>query len=246
MKPNYIKNRTDIVVPQYGRPDLTFRLLESLQANTNSDQYRVILVDDGSPEQDFDVLLKDPKFVQLFRCTPEKKIFDMLFRISHFGPYTAINTGLKAVRSRYCIVMNNDVTVHDPQWIHELRFVLDISPIYAAVSPFTDNASGAAGRPPTTDHPVQLIRTGLPNFCTMYRTRVIWDLLRGYHEGFQLVGGDDDLHDRIRDAGYAIALATRAFVRHDHGGTRSSIDTAEMVKADRDLLKQRRAERGSR
>lgn len=96
-----------VVVPCYGRRELTRRLLSSLAASP--DRFQVILVDDASPEP-LESLLGE------FRSRLE---LEGLRQSGRRGPAAARNRGIAAARHPFIAFTDNDCIVQ-PGWAREL------------------------------------------------------------------------------------------------------------------------------
>lgn len=84
-----------IVIPQYGRFELTRRCVASIREDVP-----IVVVDDGSPEEPGD-FLKSPGSV-------------LLVRQPHRGVTSAWNFGLRHVRTEFVVFLNNDVVADGP------------------------------------------------------------------------------------------------------------------------------------
>jgi GT2 family glycosyltransferase len=85
----------DVVVPVHGRWELTRACLEHLAAQTAA--HRVIVVDDGSPDETAAALRRDWPAVRLIELGANR------------GFTRAVNRGVRAGEGEYVVLLNNDV-----------------------------------------------------------------------------------------------------------------------------------------
>ena len=101
-------DRVSIVIPQYGRSDLTVRCLESLFASTIRSEIKdleIVVVDDGSPDSSADEV--EARFGLSVR----------LIRLSTNGGFSkACNAGAEVASGAFLLFLNND-TVTASNWL---------------------------------------------------------------------------------------------------------------------------------
>jgi len=242
----------DIVIPQYGRADLTVECLKAVAKCTRD--YRIVLIDDGTEDKDSvkDVLsmLKMLEMPHTFFVSRKNRGFS-----------NAANRGMSLGDTEFLVLLNNDVVVTDG-WLDKLLVAIQTSAKIALITPVTDNASsfcqcdkvgvllGYKGEDPATFFNSSLPRvldvpsSNVPAFCSLMRRSVIYDRLGGFDEDFIMFGQDDDLNDRIRGAGYKTCVCGNCFVYHKHGATVGSHPKREELRRkDRETLLRKRRER---
>ncbi len=110
-----------VVVPCYGRMELTRRLLSSLAASP--DLFQILLVDDASPEPIQDLLREFGDSLDL-ECLRQPR---------RSGPAAARNRGIAAARHPFIAFTDNDCVVW-PTWARALtKHLQDASPKVAGV-----------------------------------------------------------------------------------------------------------------
>src|SRR3989304_5387691 len=95
------KRLFSIVIPNYNGHDLLDEYLPSVfdAARSYSDQYEVIIVDDGSKDQSVDLIRS--KY-------PEARV---IVNERNVGFGEAVNRGVKACKNSIVVLLNNDVRV---------------------------------------------------------------------------------------------------------------------------------------
>ncbi|MCA9752976.1 MAG: glycosyltransferase [Gemmatimonadetes bacterium] len=104
--------RVSIVIPLYGRVDLTAKCLESLAANTPEGSFEVILVDNASKDSTPDLLARLDGNVKIVRN--EKNL----------GFATACNQGAALAATPNLLFLNNDTEAH-AGWLEPLLETLE-------------------------------------------------------------------------------------------------------------------------
>jgi GT2 family glycosyltransferase len=95
-----------VIVPQFGRFELTVACLSSFRA-AHMDQPRFVVVDDGSAPGDIDAVE---------RCLSAR---DTLVRQEHRGVTAAWNAGWQATEAEFLVFLNNDSLTQGP-WLNDL------------------------------------------------------------------------------------------------------------------------------
>ena len=114
----------DIIIPTYKNEDLTIDCLNSIKQYTKSVDYRVIWVDNASPEA--------------------SKVEKVISTMNHFridmptneGFVAAVNKGIKASNAPFVCLLNNDTVVSD-RWLEKLINSLNTNPKLGIVGPMT-------------------------------------------------------------------------------------------------------------
>ncbi len=244
-----------IVIPTKNRVDLLRRCIESVEATTQGERYRIVVVDHQST---------DPASVAY------------LASLSHtVMPYTgafnfsAINN--LAVRtlggaSPYVLFLNNDVEAVTPGWLGRLRS-LAARPEVGAVGPLLlygdgriQHAGVIIGFGGTADHAMRFVAPDQPDgsrdpgynagltslrdysavtaACMMMR-RPVFDRLGGFDEALAVGFNDTDLCLRLRAAGLRVLYDGHTVLKHHESATRGSIKALADPPEDGRFFRQR-------
>lgn len=208
--------RATVVVPTYERPTKLRETLDSLCEQT-LDDYRVVVVDDGSDsEAQRDVL----------EYYGERDCITVL-KQANSGPAAARNRGWRAADGEYVLFTDDDCVVPS-EWVETLtdafepnvaavggplvpRDELLTANVFARAHRFRDQMNYGSPTEPTTNHE-SLDVGGTANVA--YRRRVLEEV-GGFDETFPLAAGEDaDLQKRVLDAGYDLKFVP-VTVRHN-------------------------------
>ena len=199
--------KLDVVLLQCGFPELTVRCLESI--HDTYDDCRVILVDNGSSEEDI---------LAVARSLGER---DFLIRNGeNLGFAKAMNIGIKASDAPYVCILNNDTIIH-PEALERMIFWLEQDPSLGLIGPLTNNANSHQRVPgPEACSPGYAYTPILVAFFCAIIPRHALDRIGLLSEEYGLgYGEDDDYCIRVRGAGYRTGIAKDAYVHHDHHTT---------------------------
>lgn len=119
----------DIVMVTWQRPDLTFKVIQAIEQNTNREQYRLIVIDNNSlPEMQ----------LKLKTLHEDGVIDELIVNDRNFGLELARNQGLKKVKSELFVCADNDCLpqkrVDGKTWLELLANLIDELPEFAAIS----------------------------------------------------------------------------------------------------------------
>ena len=213
--PRTIDRTPDIIIPTHNNSDCTLRCIASLYAHTK--RFRVIWVDNGSSPEHIaavqNALIGVPHIALLH---PER-----------MGFVRAANIGIAASKSETIILLNNDTEATEG-WLEALLRPFDLDPTIGIVGPVTDAKGSWQGNVEKgTGH--RIVPGMVAFFCAAIDREVIRRvgyLSEEYGEGF---GDDNDYCARARTAGWNIAFAQDAFVRHAHRTTFHAVHGQEKV-----------------
>jgi O-antigen biosynthesis protein len=232
----------DVIVPIYHGRDETLRCLYSVLAAAQKTPYRLVVVDDHSPDVELRMAMEKLSargFIELHK-TPANQ-----------GFVAACNLGMRLHRDRDVVLLNSDTEVHN-DWLDRLRGAALRTRQVATVTPLSNNAeicsyprscknnrwaleigdaeldAMAAGVNAGKDIEIP---TGV-GFC-MYVRRACLDEIGLFDlEKFgSAYGEENDLCRRALGAGWRNILAPNIFVRHYGGASYGESKLARVRKA---------------
>lgn len=199
-----------VIVPVYNRPKEVKDLLESLAKQTDQD-FEVLIVEDGSTERCYDVVMdyKDKVKVSYFHKANE-------------GRSIARNFGIERANGAYFIFFDSDCVI-PPDYFAILKKALKKKYVDCfggpdAAAPDFNVTQKAISYAMTSFLTTGGIRGGkvqlekfTPRSFNMGYSREVWHRVGGFREMFS---EDIDMSTRIREAGFSITLIREAFVYH--------------------------------
>lgn len=216
-----------VVIPVFGRLDLTRRCVEAVRAHRQTTrggrQVEIVVVDDGSPDGTAAWLARQEDLV-------------VVTHDRNRGFPAAVNSGIRAARGSYIVILNNDVVVFR-RWLDSMEAALDADGSLGAVGPVTEgvrpgpqkvsppgyrNRSQAAARAEeirSRSRGVLIPVRRLIGFCMALRRRALAEV--GLFDTSFGKGNfeDVDLCLRLAAAGWRLAVAADTYVHHDAHGT---------------------------
>jgi GT2 family glycosyltransferase/glycosyltransferase involved in cell wall biosynthesis len=139
-----------IVVLNWNRGDMTLLCLQHLWEHTTGHHYEIIVVDNGSREEDVELLRAHGALARIISLGTNR----------YFGE--ANNIGAEAARGRIICLLNNDAFVHE-DWLTPLVRFLDENPQTGAVGPrflYPDGSLQEAGAMVNSDGSVRQLGKG--------------------------------------------------------------------------------------
>lgn len=252
----------DIALLSWNFTAMTVDCLKALKAKTLTTPYRLIWVDNGSTQENFELMKSYVETLTSGKtaCT-DYKIFR--FEENHFYA-GGTNKGIELSDSKYVVTLSNDVLV-TKNWLRKLVAIMDKNSEMGLLSPLTDNIGSNCPRASMAISEHNLLKRNEPYeninklpskfaycdsnvsmFCAMLRRQMI-DKIGMLDERFTCYGNDDDYNDRMRHAGWKAAVALNCFVYHVHKITKDQIFSPEerdrVRHEHRVLLREKRAER---
>lgn len=213
--------RVSVVIPNWNGLLHLPECLEALAAQTFT-SFEVVVVDNASTDGSQEWLRRHHPAVRLIQ------------RPDNGGFSRAVNAGIRATRSEYVALLNNDTAV-DPAWLTELVTALDARPGYDLATckmilyyqPSRLNAAGdvyliarAVGKNRGLNEPVWRYNTvervlGACAGAALYRRRLFQEVGL-FDEDFFLMSEDTDFNLRCLIAGKRCLYVPTARVRHKY------------------------------
>ncbi|WP_424008773.1 glycosyltransferase family 2 protein [Haloferax denitrificans] len=195
-----------VVIPTYNRPERLKSSIESV-ANQSTDDYEVLVVDDGSdnPQQDEVLTQIEAKYSKV-----------RIIRQQNSGPAAARNRGWHEAKTNTVLFTDDDCIV-PPNWVASLSGAFEPKiaavggPFIPADCHFRNSYFAKYHRKQAEDQyrPIEQSRTQeepLPHGITAniaYKKEVLEEV-SGFDESFPIAGGEDaDLIKRVGDLGYS-------------------------------------------
>lgn len=212
--------RASVVVLCYNNLALTQACLESVERQSRWPDLELVVVDNASTDG-------TPKWLREFAAT--RPWVKLVLNDRNLGFAAGNNVGLQAATGELLIMLNNDTQV-SPGWIHGLWRHLVRDAALGMVGPVTNNIGNEAKIDPGYSDPAEMpawavaraVRHAgeqhpcrvLAFFCVALR-RAVYEKVGGLDEAFGLgFFEDDDYCNRVRAAGWTMAIADDVFVHH--------------------------------
>jgi glycosyltransferase involved in cell wall biosynthesis len=182
-----------VVVPTYNKSGLLKGLIESLQNQTYSGKYEIIIVDDGSQDNTMDVVKGFSNIVYI--------------RQKNKGPAAARNAGIRKARGKI-VVFTDDDCLPSRNWPSELK--KHFSNEAAAVEGLTVPASGKVY---PDSHVIRNVKGSAYLTCNMAFLKSA--IKKGFDENYRYPNREDsDLAFSLLKNGGKIVFSPKAVVRH--------------------------------
>ena len=201
--------RVSIVMPTYKRGDVAAASLAAVGRMRDTAGVELVVVDDGSPEEDRAALERAVREVRFARLLLQE----------NRGPAAARNAGIAATTAPLVAFLDDDCSPAE-DWLEQLTSPFAdgderlgavggrvlAAPPHNWVSRFCSASAYSSGLQPVFEN------AATANAC--YRRSTL-EALGGFDEGFVYPGGDDpDLSARARAAGYRLEFVPAAIVYH--------------------------------
>lgn len=204
-------NQVAIVVPAFNVLNATKECLTAIQQNTQT-SYSLFLVDNGSVDG-------TAEYMQgiLGRAPTRFK--------NNLGPAKAKNAAarecLQNPAFNYICFLDND-TKPTPGWLERMISVFESDPSIGLVGPLSNGADGTQfARTESFENrePAYIFTNSVNGFCMLTSTAVV-RRIGLFDESFGLYGCEDrDFCERVKQAGFQIAVANKVYVEHRNKAT---------------------------
>ncbi len=233
----------DVVLPVYRDVDLTRKALEALNRSEPPGRFRLVLINDCSPEPEMADMLREFSH----RCLHPMRLLE---HDRNRGFTASVNEGMRASRMRNVVLLNADALV-SPGWLQRMNAQARANPAIATLTPFSNNATIASFPCFCEDNPLPsgwtrqaldaLCARVLPGcsveiptavgFCMWIRRAALRQVglfdERRFPRGY---GEENDFSRRAAKAGWQNRLACDVFVEHV-GGVSFAGDAAALQQA---------------
>ncbi len=208
-----------VFIIAFNRLEKTKVCVESVLENTKDLDHELVLIDNGSTD-------KTSEYFQSI-IHPKKTIVRISKNIN--GVY-AVNTAVNMFKSRYFVLIPNDVVV-TKNWLSNLLKCMESNDSIGYVTPASSNISNLqqvdfsfkdyddlqekAAIFNKSDPCKWQERLRLINIVTLLKRELI-DSVGIFDFGFFHDFGEDDYSTRVRRSGYKMMLCTDTFIHHNH------------------------------
>lgn len=233
------RSRVDIIIPYHGQYHLVRKLMDSILKLTSSPEYRIILVDDGSPNESFIELWNkygmENRSKNEFGERSQPKITGVRLD-NHVGFGGALQAGYNASNSPYVCFLNSDCVIKNPVWLQAMgesllklksqnvRLVSARSnnPVSEIPELKSEDATGL-------DEDV-IVDQHLPLFCAMCHRELfprIGGFIKNYPYGMY---EDEELYHRMKKYYMQQAVCAKSWVYHKGEATLKKFFHDEKIK----------------
>ena len=238
----FSKAEVDIIIPFHGLYEKVYQVVESVLLVTRSNPYRIILVDDGSPNEHFIGSFKRRKFT-----THRSTKLIMMRNSEQKGFGAAARTGYEASTAPWVVFLNSDCVIEDSNWLIEMgRSLINLrEENVRMVSARTDNPGLTSLDLLKGDrtHKIQdvILKEGeyLPLYCFMCH-RELFPRIKGFIKEYPYGWyEDEELAYRMNRFGFKQAISGQSWVHHEGAATIKSVwkrtpIVKEIMQANRD------------
>ncbi len=222
--------KVSIIIPTRDQGDLLAACLGSIFQTTDSANFEIILVDNGTT---------DKMALEVMARWPVKIVhFDREFNFS-----AACNEGAAASTGEYLLFLNNDTEVSHPKWLSCMAAYFEdegvgaVGPLLLYPDGRVQHAGVVLGARGTADHAMRFFPANVDGYggslcctrevsavtaaCLMMR-RSVFDEIRGFSEDYAKHYQDVDLCLKLREKGYRILYVAHPAMIHHESVTRKS------------------------
>jgi GT2 family glycosyltransferase len=228
-----------IIIPTKNHASDLKKCLNSIFEKTTYPNYEIVIVDNGSDEEDlfayYEELKKHPNVTL---CS-----LDIPFNYSRINNYA-----ISKAKGDYYLLLNNDIEIITPNWIEEMLMYVQRDDVGAAGAMLyypddtVQHAGVILGFGGIAEHAHKNIPRGAPGYmgratliqnmsavtaASMMVKTSVFNEINGFEEKLAVAFNDVDLCMKIREAGYLIVFTPYAEAYHHESKSRGSDDTPE-------------------
>lgn len=212
-----MKLNFSIIIPVYNRPKEIDELLESLSKQDFSDNFEILIIEDGSTE-------KSESFVEKYKTQLNIKYF---FK-ENSGAGASRNFGMQKASGNYFIILDSDVVVPN-QYLSEVKKALAKNYTDAFGGPDAAHKSFTALQKAINYSMTSVLTTGgirgkkqavgkfQPRSFNLGLSKKAFEATQGFSK--MKNGEDIDLTFKLWEYGFETQLITKAFVYHKRRST---------------------------
>lgn len=225
------KDLASIIIPTIKRVDLVKKCVSSLISITKEIDYEIIVIDDGSSQQEKRALQQLAK----------KYNFSLILKTHNTGFAKTVNYGIKAARGNFLVLVNNDIIFTQASWLKKLVHTAKLDPQIGVVGCrllYPNNRIQHAGisyyqkenwlkhdhRAAPADFPpaVKTKPIGFVTGAVMLIKRETIEQIGLLDESYFVACEDVDYCLRAREAGWLVMYCGEAKAIHLEGATRGN------------------------
>jgi len=215
--------KVSIIIPTKDKKTLLKRCIKSIEKHTNYKNWEIIIVDNGSKNEETKSYLKSLPYDIIE--------YNLPFNFSAMN-----NLAVSKANGDYLLFLNDDTAVIESNWLKEMLSICSQNDVGVVGTKllFSDNTVQHAGiiflKNGTGFHPYQRIPTnesgyfGFLNVIREYSSvtgacllikKEIFNKINQFDEKYDLYYGDSDLCFKTLKLGYSVVYTPFAFLRHD-------------------------------
>lgn len=242
----------DLIIPIYNGYDYLEPLFSSIIRNTLTMRYRMIIINDCSPDKRVKQYLDD--FVNKH---PENNVL-ILENSENLGFIKSVNKAVGFTKNHF-VLLNTDIEV-PPFWLERMIYPIEHMDNIASVTPFTNSGTICSFPEYLKDNPIFegldysyidsfFAKVNLENtyiemptgvgYC-MSINRDVFKKIGMFDEVFgKGYGEENDWCMRAIEIGYKNIIATNLFVYHKHGGSFQCEEKSMLMAINSQILESR-------
>jgi GT2 family glycosyltransferase len=229
-----------IVIPSKDRPALLRQCVQSVLDQTRYPHFEILFVDNGTT---------DPQALAIIEQLRADARFKVIQDASPFNYSRLNNAAVRQSRGEYICLMNNDVEITDPDWLHEMVSVSlqpdvgivgarllypDTSLQHVGVIVGLGGVAGHAFKGKPSDDPCYMDRAVLTQeysavtAACLLTPRAVYDRVGGLNEDQLTIAFNDiDYCLKVRELGKKVVYTPHAEFIHHESASRGKEDTRE-------------------